>query len=339
VNFSLSPERLPNLTGAYEQIVEAVRAIPGVVSAGAVKNAPMRGTGERVGFTTPGMVVPAGQDSPTAALLHVSDGYFHTIGARVLEGREFTTADRAGAPMVVLINAAFARQWFPGKRASEQRLILNGTSVPIAGVVNDIRQVGMGQPAVPTIYIDNQQNPRVQTTLVLRTAGDPLAVVAAVRNVIWSVDRLQPITSIFTFDDAVSGALARPRLLTVVLSVFGALGLALGAIGLYGVLAFLVTQRQREIGVRLAIGARPRDVRAMFVRRGLVMAAAGVAIGLGGSLLIGPYLNGVLYGVTPTDLTTYAGVSVVLMAVAAIASWMPARRAAAVDPAVTLRAD
>jgi ABC-type antimicrobial peptide transport system permease subunit len=144
---------------------------------------------------------------------------------------------------------------------------------------------------------------------------------------------------VFTLDDAVSDALARPRLITVVLGAFGGLGLLLGVIGLYGVLAFLVSQRQREIGVRLAMGARPMDVRRMVVKRGMSLTAAGIVVGIGGALALGHYMRTVLYGVQPTDTLTFVIVTATLLGAAAVASWVPARRAASVDPAITLRAD
>jgi ABC-type antimicrobial peptide transport system permease subunit len=209
----------------------------------------------------------------------------------------------------------------------------------IIGVVNDIRQRAMGTPAEPTIYIHVQQNGRVRMNLMVQTQGDPLAMTRALREAVWSVDRLQPIASVFTFDEVLSQSLARPRLLTVLLGIFGALGLVLGAVGLYGVLAYLVTQRQRELGVRLALGARPRELLRLIVRRGLLLAAIGTALGAVGAIGLGRFLAGVLYGVTPGDPLTLLGVAMVLMAVAAVASWVPAQRASRVDPAVTLRED
>jgi ABC-type antimicrobial peptide transport system permease subunit len=175
--------------------------------------------------------------------------------------------------------------------------------------------------------------------LMVRTQGDPLAMTRALREAVWSVDRLQPIASVFTFDEALSRSLARPRLLTVLLGIFGVLGLVLGAVGLYGVLAHLVTQRQRELGVRLALGARPRELLRLIVRRGLLLAAIGTVLGAAGAIGLGRFLAGVLYGVTPGDPLTLLGVATVLMVVAAVASWVPARRASRVDPAVTLRED
>ena len=336
LNFTLSSTRHADYRQVYQQILETTRAVPGVVAAGVMKDAPLRGTGERNGFTLPGMVIAAGEESPTASVLHVSDGVFRAIGARMIEGREFTPEDRADAPPVTVVNEAFARQWFPGQRAVGKHIVL-GRPVEIVGVVNDIQQRAMGAPAEPTFYLHVHQNGRVRMNLMVRTRGEPLAMTGTLREAVWSVDRQQPITSVFTFDDAMNESLARPRLLTVLLGIFGVLGLLLGALGLYGVLSYLVNQRQRDIGVRLALGARPGDVLQMVVKRGLTLAAVGVAIGVVGALTLGRFLSWVLYDVQPTDPLTLVAVTTVLLAVAALASWLPARRAARVDPVVTLR--
>jgi predicted permease len=284
--------------------------------------------------------VPAGEDPPTATVIHISDGYFATVGAKMVGGREFTAHDRSDSPPVVVVNEAFARQFFPGERAVGKALLL-GRNVPveIIGVVNDIRQVAMAEPARPTMYLSNLQNSRVKTTIVARTSGDPLAMANAVRQKIWAIDPNQAITSVFTFDDAVSRALARPRLLTVLLGAFGLVGLALGVIGIYGMLAALVNERRREIGVRLALGARPGQVLMMVVRRGLALATGGVVIGLAAALALSRFLVSVLFGIRPLDPLTFVSMAAVLLAAAAIASWLPARRAAALDPVETLRND
>jgi len=337
-NFSFSTERNPNYQQQYAQVLERVRALPGVVAAGAMKDAPMRGTGERFGFNIPGQVVPAGQDGPTAAALHVSDGIFRTLQTPLKEGREFAATDRSDAPFVLVVNEAFARRWFPGERVVGKKLDFGrGANAEIVGVVADIRQRSVGEDAEPTIYVHEQQNGRVRMNLIVRTQGDPLAMTGAVREAIRSVDKLQAITAVFTLDDALAESVARPRLLMILMATFGVLGLTLGALGLYGVLAYLVNQRQREIGVRLALGANRSAVLQMVVRRGLQLAGAGVVAGLLGAVALGQLMRGVLFGVNPADPILLALVAVTLLAVAAAASWIPARRAASVDPVVTLR--
>ena len=326
----------------YERVIERVRTLPGIEAAAAVKDPPFRGTGERNSFRVPGRPTPAGQDDPTASVIHVSYDYFKTIGARV-DGREFTPRDRVGAPFVVVVNEAFARAHFPGQRAVGQRLAFGAigreTSVEIVGVVNDIRQVAMHEPARPTMYFHNLLNTRVKTTIVVRTADDPLAVAARVREAIWSLDPLQPITAVFTFDDSVRQALSRPRLLTVLLAAFGVVGLVLGGVGIYGTLAYVLHERRREIGVRLALGARPADVRWMLLRRGAALAACGVGLGLAGAMLMTRWLAAVLYGVGPYDPLTLTAVATILVGAAMVASWVPARRAARLDPVQTLRGE
>ncbi|MEZ5316241.1 MAG: ABC transporter permease [Vicinamibacterales bacterium] len=350
VQFTMDPDRFgprdPNAPAgagsayalAYQDIIDRVRTLPGVVDAAAVKDPPFRGNGERNGFLLPGQTLGPTDDQPTATAIHVSEGYFRTIGARMIDGREFTSRDRGDAPFVVVVNEAFQRQFFPGARATGQVLRMGrGVPVEIVGVVNDIRQVAVAEPARPTIYLHNLQNSRVKTTIVARTAGDPLALTDAVQRAVWSVDPQQPITSVFTFDDAVSRALSQPRLLTVLLGAFGIVGLLLGAVGVYGLLAATVSEQRHEFGVRLALGARPGQVLGAVVRRGLGVTLTGVAIGLAGALGLSRFLGAVLYDVAPADPATFAATAGVLLGVAALASWLPARRAAGLDPAETLR--
>ncbi|MFI5233958.1 MAG: ABC transporter permease, partial [Gemmatimonadales bacterium] len=346
VNFTISTTRRP--TGwqrYYHDVIEKVRTVPGVIAAGATKDAPFRGNGERDEFIPPGYVAKAGEDPPTARMMHVSDGYFHAIGARIVGGREYAPTDRAGGPNVILVNEAFARHWFPGESAVGKSIGMpstaDGKSAPaeIIGVIGDIRQSSMDEPARETIYEDNMINGRVKVALVARTSGEPMTMARKLREAIWSVDREQPITSIETFDDVVSSSMARPRLLTVLLGAFGVLGLTLGALGVYGVLAYLVNERRREIGVRIALGAPASSVLRMFIGRGLALTAAGLVIGLGGALMLTRLMNGVLYGVKATDPLTFAAVGSILLGVAALASWLPARRAARVDPVEALRSD
>jgi putative ABC transport system permease protein len=323
----------------YTQVIERVRALPGVVSAAAVKDAPFRGTGERVGFTIPTQPIPAGQDPPTARLMHISDGYFATIGTRILNGREFTPGDRATSPLVAVVNEAFARQFFPGAQVVGQRLTVGARrSLEIVGLVGDIHQISLALPVIPTLYLDNLQNTRVKTTVVARTLGAPALLAPALRGAIWSVDAAQPIADVFTFDEAVSDSLATPRLLLVLLTAFGVLGAALGVVGIYGLLASMVSRRRTEIGVRMALGASATAVTRLIVSRGATLASAGIILGGAGAFLLTRFLASVLFGVAPFDPLTIGSTAAALFLAAVLASWLPARRAAATDPARVLRA-
>ena len=353
VNFTINTTTHPGFQYRqyYRDVIDRVRAVPGVISAGAVKDAPFRGNGERIGFTPEGKTIGAGEQPPAAPMIHVSDGYFATIGARMLQGREYSYDDgvlRAPSPdsqpvfagtRALVVNRALAEQHFPGVNAVGKTIAFGQTRLPIIGVVENIRQTTIEEPVQPTIYMNNMMNSRVRVTLVARTRGEPLSMAAAVRDAIWSVDREQTITSISTFDQLVGEAVARPRLLTVLLGLFGTLGLLLGAVGLYGVLSYLVSSRQREIGVRIALGAPRGSVLSMVVRRGLAMAAVGTAIGLVAAFVLTRYLRDVLFGVETTDPMTYGIVVLSMLAVAFLASAIPARRAATVDPAIAFRSD
>ena len=340
VMFTINTTRHPQYQQLYRQVLDKVRTVPGVIEAGAVRDAPFRGGGENWSFTPPGFVETPDRHPPTVDVNFISDGYLHAIGAHMVAGREFErneVVDSTAVPVVV--NEALAKRWLPAGRALGSELRIGNGHARVIGVVADIRQTSLEKAPDPAMYIYNMMQGRVKTTVIARTNGDPLATARAIREAIWSFDRDMPISDIFTLDNAISDAAARPRLLTVLLGAFGVLGLVLGAVGIYGVLAFLVSQRKREIGVRLALGAAPGSVNRMIVSRGLALAGAGVAIGVVAALGLGRFMQGVLYGVQPRDPGTFAGVVVVLGLAAWTASWLPARRASRVDPAVALRAE
>jgi len=337
VNFTMSTARHEHYQQYYRQLIDKVRTIPGVLAAGAAKDVPFRGTGERSGFMAPDMVLRPGDDAPTAQMIHISDGYFRTIGTPIMAGREFLPQERADTPWVAVVNQAFVKQYLKGNPVGQFLRFGSALRTEIVGVVGDIRQRAIDEAAQPTIYLDNMQNSRVRVNLTVRTAGPPLAMTRRIEDAIWSLDRDQTITTVFTFDDIMSEAVARPRLLTVLLALFGGLGLLLGSLGIYGVLAYLVSQRQREIGVRLALGAQRGDVLRLVVWRGLALAVVGVVVGLVGAVMLTRFMQGVLYGVEATDPLTFAVVAVGLLGIAILASWLPARRAAGVDPAVAIR--
>ena len=344
VNFTINTHRHGDTTWQryYSDVIAHVREVPGVVQAGAAQYAPFRGMGERTPFVPPGFVVKAGEEPPQIPTQRISDGYFKTIGTPLLAGREFLNTDRKGAPTVVIVNATFAKKYFPGQDIVGKELMLGGrppnaVTASIIGLIADIRQSSIADDAQPLMYISNLQNGRVKVTLVARTAGDPLSMTNNIRNAIWAVDKDQPITSVFTFDDVVNESLSRPRMITVLFGAFGIIGIILGALGIYGVLAFLVTQRRREIGLRLALGARGRRVMLLVMQRGLMLAGLGVAAGIIAALMLSQFVKALLYGVTPTDASTYAVVVLLFGTVAAVATLVPARRAASVDPMVAMQ--
>ena len=342
VNYTTGPQHqgsTAEMQNFYAEVLDRVRTVPGVVAAGAAKEIPFRGSGERSDVMPEGSVVHDGEEAPAATMIHVSDGYFHALGVPVLAGREFTRSDDNHAPLVFVVNHAYAEKYFPGRSAVGRTLTMGKQVAQIIGVVGDIRQLSVEEPAKPVVYIHNLQNVRVQANLIVRTRGEPMAMARAVRDAIWSVDRDQTITSVFTLSSAVGDAVARPRLLTTLLALFGLLGLSIGGIGLYGVLAYFVTQRHREIGVRVALGADAGSVLRMVIGRGLWLAALGLIVGLAGAAMLTRFMRSVLFGVGATDPATFAGVAAVLLGVAFLASWIPARRAARVDPLIAMRAE
>jgi hypothetical protein len=273
---------------------------------------------------------------------HISSDYFRAVGTPVLAGREFVRGDTIGAPPVIIVNDVFAHRYLPGPVASvANRSLVFGESarVRIVGVVENVHQTGLESAPGPAVYIPATQNERGSVTLVVRVReGNPLALAGPVQRAIWSADKDQTITSITTLDDVVRQSVARPHLLSLLLAGFGALGLLLGALGIYGVVAYSVDARRQEIGVRVALGASRRDVLALVVGSGLALAMSGVLIGLVISLVATRVMRAVLFGIGPSDPATYSEVLAVLTTVAVLAAYLPARRALAVDPVKALSA-
>jgi putative ABC transport system permease protein len=343
VDFTISSARHPGdaeTRQVYHDILEKVRTVPGVAAAGAIRDLPFQGDGETISFLPPGFTAGADGQRPTATLMFASDGFFNAMGIPLIAGRDLSPQDRRGAPIALVVNQALARKYFPGVNPVGQAVTFGDTNhFRIVGLVGDVHQGAVDETPAPRIYASVYQIFRVKTNLVVRTRADPATMITRIEDAIRAVDPQQTFTGASTLDDVVGEAVARPRLLTVLLGLFGAMGLILGALGIYGVLSYIVTQRTREIGVRVALGAKAGDVLMMFVGRGLRLAAVGVAVGLIAAAVLTRLMQSVLYGITPTDPTTFAAVGVGLLAVAALASWLPARRAARVDPMVALRAE
>jgi predicted permease len=338
VSFSVPPEKRPQLRQYFAEVLERVRAVPGVQSAALVKNLPLEGQGEDLPFTRPGHPDDAA-NPPHMAVMHVSTDYFRTLGIPLVRGRVLELTDTAETALVMVVSQTFARRYFPGEDAVGKAVSVGTTPISVVGVVGDVRQAGLAEPAPPLIYLHVMQNPRAATNLVVRGQGALLPLAAAVRQAIWSVNPQQTFSRITTLEEVVSEAVTRPRLLSALLGLFAGLGLALAAVGIYGVLAYTVSQRQREMGVRLALGAQPADVLRLVLKSGMALAGTGVALGVAGALGLSRVMGSVLYGIGPHDPLTFGGVMALLLGVALVACLVPARRAMRVDPAVTLRGE
>jgi predicted permease len=320
----------------YLSVLDTIRALPGVESAGSIRDLPLLARGEIVRPDIAGRPTPPG-GSPTVQLHQVSTDYFKAIGIPLLGGRPFELSDRRGTPLVTVINEEFARRTWPGEDPVGQALRFGQTEVAVVGVVGNVRQSGLAEPIAPAMYLHSLQNFRSRMTIVIRTAGNPLAMADTVRRAIWAQAPDQTITRVTTLQEVTGRAVARPQILAWLLAVFGILGLVLGALGIFGVLAYSVAQRQREIGVRLALGAAPRSVLAMVLGQGMLLSSLGIVFGVIAAALLTRFMESVLFGIEPTDPWTFVQVIAVLLAAAALASWLPARRAVAIDPVTALR--
>ncbi|HEU4995474.1 MAG TPA: ABC transporter permease [Gemmatimonadaceae bacterium] len=322
----------------FYAVLDAIRGIRGVEAAGSIRDLPLRANGESVSFGVPGRTFAPGQE-PSSRYHHITTDYFKAMGIPLRAGRSFALTDRANTPPVIVVNEEFARRIWPGENAIGKTVTFGDTPLTVIGVVGNVRQRGLAEPIEPAMYIHVLQNARVRMSIVVRTAGDPLAYAGAVRQAIWSVDANQTITNVATLESVLGDAVVRPRLLAWLLALFGAIGLALGALGIFGVLAYAVTQRRQEIGVRVALGASPRSVLSLIVGRGMALAGIGVVLGLIGALLLTRSMQTVLYDIQPSDPLTFGEVVVALLGASLLASWLPARRALAIDPVTALRYD
>jgi putative ABC transport system permease protein len=341
VRLSLPYERLgiDETPARYEELLARLAAVPGVEAVGSAKDFPLRGSGELRGPTVPSGANGTSDQQIRLDVMHVSADYFRAMGIPLRAGRTFTSADRPGAPVVWIVNEAFVKRYWPNENAVGKTLRMGNFPIQIVGVVGDFRQKNLATPAEPAAYLHYLQNIRVGMSIAIRTNGNPLRFTNAVREAIWSVDRDQTITSMETLESIVGGNVARPRLLATLLLLFGIMGLTLGALGIYGVLAYAVNQRRQEIGVRVALGATPKAVLRLIVGQGMALTAIGIVAGVAGALALTRVMATVLYEVRTTDPTTFAVVVVVLLGAGLLASWLPAQRALRIDPVQALRYD
>ncbi len=342
-------------TQFYDALIERVSALPTVQSAGGVEQLPLSGPQQSSDFRIIGAPPPPQGDEPDAAYVSVTPGYFRAMSLVLRRGRVLAASDAAASPRVVVINESMAKRFWPnenplGKRVAlsieslrfdrpdaPPRLDFEGSAREIVGVVADVRASAIADPASPALYIPFAQRPVPDLTLAVRTTGDPTQLVNPIRAAVRALDPDQPLSSAAAMSDIVAASVQQPRDRTALIGVFAFLALLLAAIGVYGVMAYAVTERTREIGVRVALGADAGDIVRLVIRGALGMTAVGVGLGLVGGLMAARLLGSLLFGVAATDLATFVAGATVILAAAALASWVPARRASRVDPAVALR--
>ena len=337
----------------YREVLERFRALPGVRSAGAINHLPI--AGDTWGFTyhVEGRPIPRPGEAPTATYRAVLPGYFATMRLPILRGRDVAPTDTLGAPGVVLVNEFLARHTWPGQDPIGKRISFDGPDdhpiwVTVIGVVKNAVREEWGQPPEDEVYLSFLQRSQLlessgpqsaYITYVVRTDGDPAALAPTLRSAVRAIDRTVPVSAIQTMTRVVDEATAASRFQAFLLAAFAAAAVLLAAVGIYGVMSYAVSQRTREIGVRLAVGADPGAIRRMVVGQGMTMAAAGAAVGLAAALALTRLMASTLYGVGPGDPATYVEVTAALLGVALAASYLPARRASRVDPIRALRAE
>ncbi len=334
------PERLQR-QAFFRQALERIRALPGVSSAGAVGELPLSGAVRSATFTIEGRPTVSNEAPPHSDIRTITPGYFQTMKIPLLKGRDFTEQDDSNGRLVAMIDETLAQLYWPGEDPVGKRLELQFAAEPlwmeIVGVVGRIKHRGLDAEYKGQIFYPAAQRGTLGMNLVTRTTIDPLSLVSAVRGAIREVDPEQPIYRVMTMEQVVADAVARPRLTMLLLGVFAALALTLAAVGIYGVIAYSVSQRTHEIGIRLALGAQAADVLRLIIRQVMGLVSAGVGIGLAGALSLTRLMKTLLFGVSATDPLTFTVITLLLALVALLACWLPARRAAQVDPIVALR--
>ncbi len=330
------------------RLLDQVGALPGVRAVSLSMTTPLTGSYFGMPFQVVGQPEKPVSERPGVPFQLVTHDYFRTMGVRLHKGRFFTERDDENAPRVAVVNQTFVKNFLSKVEPVGQRLRIEelvsgqqklGPEIAweIVGVMNNVKFGGLNSDEVPEIYVPLLQSPWPGGVLALRTAAAPERLTGAVRAVVRGLDKDMPITEVKTMQQIAGESVAQPRLQTWIIGVFAAVALVLAALGIYGVMAYTVEQGTHDLGVRMALGARPIDVLKMTLRRGLMLAAIGVAVGLAGSFALTRAMTSLLYGVKPTDPPTFIAVALLLTAVALAATYIPARRAAAVDPMVALR--
>ena len=327
-------------TAFFEQTQQRIKALPGVLEVGVTNVPALKGTSYTNDMTIPGR--PPEDYIREVRHKSITPDYFRAMGIQLLSGRFFDSSDNAKSPQTIIVNEAFARRCFPGEEAVGKQVKFARPNEPgdmetIVGVVRDEKQDSLSAEAKPEAYKSHLQEAQSDMTLVVRTAGDPRSLIGAVREEIRAMDKDLPPFDIKTMDELMYESLARERFTTLLLIVFAGLALLLAAVGIYGVMSYTVTRRTHEIGIRMALGAANRDVLRLVIKQGMGLAAAGIAVGILGAWALTRLMASLLYGVSATDPLTFAAIALLLMGVALLACYLPARRATKVDPMIALR--
>jgi putative ABC transport system permease protein len=326
----------------YDDMLARLRETPGVEAAGAAGALPLSGSWNFSNFHLVGRADAADGKGPTSRWERVTPDYFRTLGIPLKAGREFNLRDNANGASVVVVTESWARLFFPDERDVTGRLVRLGGSdheSTIVGIVGDVHHDGLDDPVQPTMFLPFAQHPDGGMTVVVRSASDAAAMTAAVRDAVRNVDATIPVYDISTMQEQVSKSIIAQRLSGSMIAVFALMALVLATVGVYGLIAYSVAERRHEIGIRLALGAQGRDVRRLVVAQGVRLTLIGVVIGLGGAIAVGRALRSMLFGVGVVHVPTLMGVSAILVTVAAMASWIPARRAARTDLLEALRGE
>ncbi|WP_224366443.1 ABC transporter permease [Hyalangium versicolor] len=327
----------------FENVLEQISALPGVESAGSVSDLPMGGGSDvQLTFDIEGRAPPAAGESQVLGFQVITPGYFQTMGIPLRQGRDITSTDREGSQGVAVLNEAAVRRFWPGQAPVGQRIRVGGEETPwltVVGVVADVRHGGPTREVRPEAYVASLQRPNTTMRFILRTEREPLALAPMVREVVSRLDADMPIAKVSTLEEVVAATMARQRFLTLLVSVFAGLALVLASVGLYGVISYIARQRTQEIGIRMALGARPRDVLRLVLVQGMSLALGGVGLGLVGAWAASRALGSLLFNVSATDPLTFGTLALLVTAVALVATWLPAWRAMRVDPLVALRSE
>jgi putative ABC transport system permease protein len=336
------------IVSLHNRVLESVAALPGVTAVSAVVPMPLGGSNISVGLAIENRPNVMGRPYPLSTRFFMTGaGFFTALNARVVQGREFESRDTMKSTPVVVVNEAFTRQHFPNENPLGRRIKLSMSvdDTPeawreIVGVVSDMRTRNPNLAPVPEAYLHTAQMPAFGSfTVLLRTAADPQQLAAAVRREVTKLDAAVPVSHDKMLDAYLSESLSQPRFNSLLIGLFAALALLLTAIGLYGVIAYTVSTRTQEIGIRMALGAQTRDVMRLFLQQGMVLVTCGVVLGVLGAFGLTRVMSSLLFGVKPTDPLTFVGAAVLLTCIALLACWIPARRAMQVDPMVALRHD